>query len=319
MPRARRLSLIGHAHLVTARGNNGGEVFAQQDDFEHYLEILRNMARENLFRIHSYCLMRTELRLLIEPTRLSLAQIMQRVHTSHSRRLNARTQRTGHLFEGRFSSLLVSPSSISEVTRWIHLWPVRRGEVRRAESYKWSSHRTYVSSGDEWGDVVDAWATLSQFGETLPRAQRAFGRFVEQSALDSDKFPVEQLYPGVAGDRRYVESVLAEAGVVWRGRRRPALPTLARRVCLLLNIVVEDLRCSSRLQTLVLARRLLATCAVREAGRSVTEVAQFLERDKAQVSRLVAQGMELMRDDEGFKSLVDQVRGRALRESPTRA
>ena len=45
------------------------------------------------------------------------------------------------------------------------------------------------------------------------------------------------------------------------------------------------------------------------AGRSVTEVAGFLDRDKAQISRLVAQGMELMRTDEAFQQLHEQVRG----------
>jgi|GEM_PF-756754 len=319
MPRARRISLIGHAHLVTARGNDGAELFASDDDFEHYLEQLRDMVREQLFRVHGYCLLPTELRLLIEPTRLALAQAMQRVHTSHSRWRNARSTRRGHLFDGRFASVLVSPDGVGEVVRWMHLWPVRRQLVRRAERYPWSSHQAFVSSGSEWGDVVDAWHTLSQFGDTLPSAQRAFARFVEKGALDADRFPLDELYPGVAGDRAYVESVLAEAGVVWKGRRRPALATLSRRVCLLLNVSNDDVKSPSRLQTLVLARRLLATCAVREAGRSVTEVALFLHRDKAQVSRLVAQGMELMRSDEAFRALVEQVRGRALRETPTRA
>ncbi|HEY4219705.1 MAG TPA: hypothetical protein VGO62_00150, partial [Myxococcota bacterium] len=109
--------------------------------------------------------------------------------------------------------------------------------------------------------------------------------------------------------------VLAEAGVVWRGRRRPALQTLARRVSLLMNVHVDDLTSAARQQELVMARRLLATSAVREAGRSVTEVAQFLSRDKGQVSRLVAQGMAQMRTDPGFKALLDAMKQRGAAQA----
>ena len=133
----------------------------------------------------------------------------------------------------------------------------------------------------------------------------------------NDVLGIDEITAGVAGNRAFAESVLAEAGVVWRGRRRPALPTLARRVSLLMNVHVDDLMSPARQQELVMARRLLATCAVRTAGRTVTEVAEFLRRDKAQVSRLVGQGMEQMRNDEGFRALLEAVKGRSLRETPT--
>lgn len=317
MPRSRRIALVGHTHIVVARGNAGGEIFFEDADYEAYLSMLRELVREQLFVLYAYCLMKTELRLVIQPTRLGLAQAVQRMHTAHARRINARLERTGHLFEGRFRSVIIPPERIADAVASVHLWPVRTDRVRRAETYPWSSHRAYVASGDEWGDLVDAWAVLANFGATLPQAQRAFARFVEERALERDNLGVEEVIPGVAGDRAFAESVLAEANVNWRGKRRPALKTLARRVSLVMNVHTDDLTSSSRKQDLVLARRLLATSAVRSAGRSVTEVAKFLRRDKAQVSRLVAQGMELMRTDEAFRALVDAVRGRGAQQTPT--
>lgn len=305
--------------MLIARGNNGDPLFHDDGDREAYLSLLRDLSREELFRLYAYCLEGSEVRLCIEPTRLNLAQSIQRLHGSHARRINERAHRRGHLFEGRFFSVIIPRTRVPDAVRWIHLRPVHKGHVRRAELYPWSSHRAYVAHGDEWGDVVDAWEVLGEFGDTLPVAQRGFSRFVERAALDPDAFDLTEVFPGIAGDRAFAEDVLAEAGVIWRGRRRPALKTLARRVSLLMNVSTDEMRSPSRLQTLVLARRLLATCAVREASRSVTEVADFLDRDKAQVSRLVAQGMELMRTDEAFRILVQQVRGRAGRETPARA
>jgi REP element-mobilizing transposase RayT len=316
VPRARRIALVGYPHIVVARGNAGGDLFFDDEDFEDYLRQLRELVREELFTLYAYCLMRREVRLVIQPSRLPLAQTVQRLHGAHSRRVNQRHERTGHLFEGRFKSVIIPADAIPTAVRAAHLWPVRTDRVRRAETYPWSSHRAYVASGDEWGDLVDAWSVLESFGETLPVAQRAFGRFVEEAALERDSLGVREVIAGVAGDRPFAEAVLAEAGVNWRGRRRPALKTLAKRVSLLMNVDTDDLKSGSRKQDLVHARRLFATSAVRAAGRSVTEVASFLDRDKAQVSRLVQQGMELMRNDEAFRSMMDAMRGRSPRSSP---
>lgn len=316
MPRTRRIALVGHPHIVIARGNASGEVFFEDEDFEAYLALLRELVREELFKLYAYCLMRTELRLVIQPVRLPLAQAIQKLHTAHARRINQRLERNGHLFEGRFRSVVFPRERLADVIRNVHLWPVREERVRRAETYPWSSHRAYVASGDEWGDLVDAWSVLEDFGPTLPASQRAFSRFVESAALERDGLGLDEVIPGVAGDRKFAESVLAEAGINWRGRRRPALATLARRVSLLMNVHTDDLVSTSRQQDLVVARRLFATAAVRSAGRSVTEVADFLQRDKAQVSRLVAQGRELMRNDEAFRSMLDAMRGRGPKSTP---
>ncbi len=315
MARTRRFTLLGHPHVVVARGNNRAPLFYDDTDFEAYLEKLREMVRDQLFTLYAYCLMRQEIRLVIRPTRKDLARSVQAVHTAHARRINNRLGRTGHLFEGRFRSLIIPDEAIPAAVRAAHLWPVRVDRVRRPETYPWSSHRAYVASGDEWGDLVAAWSVLEEFGETLPVAQRAFARFALEAALEPDSLGVTEAIPGIAGDRRFAETVLAELGVVWRGRRRPALKTLATRVSLLMNVPTEDIKSSSRVQDLVVARRLLATTAVRSAGRSVTEVAAFMNRDKAQVSRLVAQGMHLARTDEAFRALLESVRG-GRRQSP---
>lgn len=316
MPRTRRIALVGHPHVVVARGNNGDAVFYDDSDFEAYLGLVRDLVREQLFVLYAWCLMKSEVRLVIAPQRLPLAQVVQRLHTAHARRINQRRERSGHLFEGRFRSIIIPAARLPDAVRWVHLWPVRVERVRRVETYPWSSHRAYVARGDEWGDLVDAWGVLERYGSTLPVAQRAFARFVEAGALERDDLGIAEVMNGVGGDRKFAEDVLAEAGVVWRGRRRPALATLATRVSLLMNVHVDDLTSAARHQELVMARRLLATSAVRQAGRTVTEVAEFLNRDKGQVSRLVAQGMAQMRADEAFRALLEAMKQRGAPQQP---
>jgi putative transposase len=308
MPRTRRIALQGRTHLVVTRGNAGGRLFFDDGDYERYLNHLRDLVREDALLLYAWALTPTELRLLMVPQRMALSRIMQRLHTRHTRTTNLRLQRTGHLFEGRYRSTMMPEQHVAEVVRYIHLWPVRSGRVRRADTYPWSSHRTYVARGDEWGDIVTAWPVLQGFGDTVPVAQRAFARFTEAAVLEADELPVPLAITGVAGDSRFAEDVLAEAGVSWRGKRRPAMTTLAKRVSLLTNVSLEDLTSSSRHQDLVLARRLFATSAVRYADRTVSEVAEFLRRDKSQVSRLVSQGRWQARQDEAFFSLYEQMK-----------
>lgn len=307
---------MGHPHVVVARGNNGEPVFYDDTDYEAYLTLVRDFVREGFFVLYAWCLMKSEVRLVIMPQRLPLAQAVQRLHTAHARRINQQRKRTGHLFEGRFRSVIIPKNSLPEAVRWVHLWPVRMERVRRVEMYPWSSHRAYVAGGDVWGDLVDARIVLERYGATLPVAQRAFARYVELGALERDELGIDQVMTGVGGDRKFAEEVLAEAGVVWRGRRRPALATLAARVSLLMNVHVDDLTSDARQQELVMARRLLATSAVRQAGRTVTEVAVFLNRDKGQVSRLVAQGMAQMRANDAFRSLLEAMKQRGAPQQP---
>jgi putative transposase len=294
--------------LVVARGNAGGRLFFEDADYERYLEQMRDLVRDDSALVYAWALTPTELRLLIVPRRLPLSRTMQKLHTRHTRVINDRLQRTGHLFEGRYRSTIIPEARVAEVVRYIHLWPVRSGRVRRADTYPWSSHRTYVARGDEWGDIVAAWPVLEVFGDIVPVAQRAFARYVESAALEADVMPVPLAIAGVAGDASYAEGVLAEAGVSWRGKRRSALPNLAKRAALLTNVPFEDLVSCGRQQELVLARRLFATSAVRHAERSVSEVADFLQRDKSQVSRLVAQGRWHARTDGAFRALLDQMK-----------
>jgi REP element-mobilizing transposase RayT len=310
VPRTRRIALLGRPHVVIGRGNNGDPLFYGDDDYTSYLEVVRELVRERLCVVYAWCLMRAEVRLVVAPERLGLAQVMQKLHGAHARRVNQEHDRSGHVFEGRFESILIPKDRVADAVRWVHLWPVRKNRVRRAETYRWSSHRAYVARGDQWGDLVDAWSVLGGWGATLPNAQRAFSRFVLEGALGADELGLREVISGVAGDRAFAETALAEAGVVWRGRRRPALQTLAQRVSLLMNVHVDDLQSPARQQDLVMARRLLATTAVRQAGRTVTEVADFLRRDKGQVSRLVQQGMSQVRSDRGFQALFDAMRQR---------
>jgi putative transposase len=66
---------------------------------------------------------------------------------------NTKRRRAGHLFQGRYKAILVERDAYAmELSRYIHLNPVRAGMSERPEDYSWSSYRHYVGekSAPDW-------------------------------------------------------------------------------------------------------------------------------------------------------------------------
>ncbi len=283
---------MGQPHLISAKPGSGNKLFYESQDFEGYLSLLADLSRQDVIQVYGFCLHPEELRLLVKPTQLSLARMMQRIHGSHTLRLNHKYQRHGPLFQARFESYVLTEEQILEALRNIHLWPVRKGVVNRAEHYPWSSHRAYLGLDTPWNGNLQSEQVFEVFSELSTVSRKAFARFVESAALDIEE-PVEPM--------------LVIAQKKEPRRKRLSLVALAKRVALLLNVNTGMLSSLSRRQDLVMARRLLSTAAVMVSARSVTEVAEFLKRDKAQVSRLVSQGMDMASKDEPFRLLLNSI------------
>jgi len=290
--RSARVTILGQPHLVLAKAGSGSKLFYDEEDFEAYIAILMELARNQMIELFGFCLYFNELQILLSPTQFSLSRIMQRIHGSHTLRINHRQKRRGPLFQGRFESKILGEDQLTDAIRNIHLWPVRKGLVRRAENYAWSTHVAYLDPKNPWSNSLACSQILQNFSDSQIIAQRAFGRYVESAALE----PEEALEAFGSVESKKIKLP-----------KRLSLTALAKRVSLLLNINVLLLHNVSRRQDLVVARRLFATAAVMNASRTITEVATFLKRDKAQVSRLVSQGMDLVHKDEPFKLLFNSI------------
>lgn len=315
VPRTSRITWLNHPHLVIAQANGGARLFVDDTDYQFYLSMLRQMARDRLLKIFAYGLMEHEIRLVVEPSRLILSRIMQRLHGRHTNRMNSKLGRLGHLFRGRFRSLVFAEEDLLEVVRGVHLWPVRQGLLRRPELYPYGSHATYAGVSASVADFLQISRVLNRFNGDTEGKRRAFARFVELTALEPDSFGIEEIRPGIGGSKQSADELVQKAHLVHGPRpKKSSVKLLAERVSLLLSISLDQLIGPSRRQDLVMARRLLATAAVLASERSGTEVAHYMRRDKAQVSRLVSQGMDLLENNEAFTHMFESLKARgALR------
>ena len=90
MPRTGRVVLPGYPHHIVQRGHNRQIVFAEQHDYQYYLDTLRTWKEHYGVKLYAYCLMTNHIHLLLEPSRdpLALGKLMKRLAGRQTRYVN---------------------------------------------------------------------------------------------------------------------------------------------------------------------------------------------------------------------------------------
>ena len=106
MPRqARKKSSSGIYHIML-RGINQQQIFEDSEDYNKFLQVLKDSKAISEFKIFAYCLMGNHIHLLIQEQKEPIEQIMKRIATRFVYWYNIKYQRVGHLFQDRFKSEL---------------------------------------------------------------------------------------------------------------------------------------------------------------------------------------------------------------------
>jgi putative transposase len=185
MARPLRIEYPGAFYHVTSRGNEQKDVFKSQKDREKFLEYLESATKRYGAAVHAYCLMGNHYHLLLETPSGNLSQIMRHINGAYTTYFNVKRKRAGHLFQGRYKAILVEADEYAtELSRYIHLNPVRVEIVARPEGYQWSSYRSYIGQ-NKAPDWLKTEFILGYFGKKVPDANNNYRKFVED-LLDSE-------------------------------------------------------------------------------------------------------------------------------------
>jgi len=149
MARRRRCLLSGVPCHITQRGVDRRETFSSGEDYNTYLDLLRQNLEEADVRILAWCLMTNHLHLIAVPGRAdSVSILMRRVQGRYAQYYNAHNRRNGHLWQNRFFACMLAPDHLWAAIAYVERNPVRARIVRRAEEYRWSSAVAHVTGGD---------------------------------------------------------------------------------------------------------------------------------------------------------------------------
>jgi len=284
MARKPRVHYPGAVYHVMLRGNGGQDIFYEDADrYRFYLLLQEGIARYG-HRIHAFCLMSNHIHLAIQVAEVPLSRIMQNIGFRYTRWINWRRGRSGHLFQGRFKSVLVDADTyLMELTRYIHLNPVRAGIVQSPEEYLWSGHRAYLGSETlPW--LTSDWV-LSQCGAKPAQARSAFREFVEQGKSEGHR---REFHRGGLGESRilgndtFIDRVLVESE--GRPTRRIGLEEIVSVVCREYGIEKTDLAIAGRYRNLSEARGMAALLVLEMGCCTVSELAKVTGRDVTTLS-----------------------------------
>ncbi len=145
MARQWRIEYPGALYHVLSRGNNGQDIFVSDEDRKLFLAILKEFSGRFNIEVYAYVLMGNHYHLLLKTIDANLSRAMQWFGTSYTRKFNINTGRGGHLFQGRFKSIIVENDTyLLRLSYYIHRNPLRAGIVSRLADYHWSSYRFYA-------------------------------------------------------------------------------------------------------------------------------------------------------------------------------
>ena len=178
MARPLRIAFPGAFYHITSRGNERKAVFKSKRDREKFFEYLETATERYHAVIHAYCLMDNHYHLLIETPSANLPQIMRHINGAYTTYFNVKRARSGHLFQGRYKAILVEKDEYAkELSRYIHLNPVRAKMVKSPEAYAWSSYNFYIGKKKppKW---LHRNFILGYFDKKNSEAQREYQKFV---------------------------------------------------------------------------------------------------------------------------------------------
>lgn len=324
MPRTARLDIPGILQHVIVRGINKADIFLEDRDRTLFLKRLSELLPEMEVQCFAWALMPNHFHLLLKPTHYPLSSFMRRLLTSYAVTFNLIHERSGHLFQNRYKSIVCQEEPyLLELIRYIHLNPLRAGLVKNLaelDFYPWSGHTSLM--GNQQTDGQDWKKVLLLFGRTIKKARENYRKFLEAAdpkarrddlvggglkrsrTLRDGRFFYENFDARVLGSGDFVEDLWEEEA--WQGRVRKVLPlpALIQRAAAFFHLEKEEILWPRKARRLADVRGIICYLAVRELAYRGFEIGKELHIGPAGVSIGIGRGERLFREKPSLKKEV---------------
>ena len=262
MARPLRISYPGAFYHITSRGNEQKNIYKSNRDREKFLDYLESATRRYDAVIHAYCLMDNHYHLLLETPSGNLSRIMAHINSACTSYFNSKLKRFGHLFQGRYKAILIEADEYAkELSRYIHLNPVRANLAETPEQYEWSSYCYYTGKkkAPEWLNMD---FILGYFGREVSEAKKNYKNFVGILINKQYESPlINVISSTILGTQGFIELIKDKyLSAQKEDRDVPALKTLSRKITIkdifdeVDRIIKEDKKLSRNIK-LYLSRR----------------------------------------------------------------
>lgn len=302
MARPLRIEYPGAFYHVTSRGNEQKDIFKSKSDREKFISYLESASVRYGAVIHAYCMMGNHFHLLIETPRGNLSQIMKHINSSYTMYFNVKRKRAGHLLQGRYKAILIDGDAYAiELSRYIHLNPVRAGIVGVPEDYLWMSYRYYT------GENVPDWLTtdfiLSYLGDNPVTAKKRYKHFVHDLIKKEYQSPLlETVASTILGSPEFISAIQDQHLDRKKAHRDlPALRELTGKISLIEIVKAAKKYFPDKER---LAKKLGIYICHRYSGAKLKEIGGLFQLTESGVTRSSKRFEESMRVDKMLKEIV---------------
>ena len=300
--------LLAFYHIML-RGNNGEKIF--YFDHDRSLFCLQMQKGIELFkhRIHGFCLMSNHVHLIIQIGDVPLSRVIQHLAGGYSMYINNKYNRIGHLFQGRFKSILVDEQKyLLELMRYVHLNPVRANIVTKPEDYFWSGHRTYLGL-DEMCWMTQEWI-LRKFEIHEQVARKLYEKFVLRGIGQevSSEFYNETHQGSIIESENYGDKVRSSIDCPANLPNEFSLDDLLAAVGNVLKLPVAEIKSTGRQRNNVKARAVCALLIRNSSNLSLQEFANVVGKDISSLNRHASELERLIQSEAELGNPIEKIK-----------
>ena len=219
MARKLRVEYAGAIYHVMNRGDRRELIFIDDADRQRFVDTLGEVCAKTGWQVHAYVLMPNHFHLLVETPQPNLVAGMKWLLGTYTSRFNRRHKLFGHLFSGRYKSLIVDGSGsgyLKNVGDYVHLNPARAKLVAAdapLKSFAWSSWPAYLLAPSKRPAWLRADRLLGAWGipEDSPAGRQRLERALEErrGAEEGEEFtPIRRGW--CLGEETFREELLTQ-------------------------------------------------------------------------------------------------------------
>ena len=218
MARKLRLQYPGAIYHVMNRGDRREPIFKDDTDRQRFLETLGETCLKTGWQVHAYCMMMNHFHLVVETPQANLVAGMKWFLGTYTSRFNRRHKLFGHLFSGRYKSLIVDGSAngyLRTVCDYVHLNPAR-AKLLLPETplweYRWSSWPEYLKSPGKRPEWLRVERLLGEYRipQDSAAGRKGLAEALEAGRAAEDAMDYKALRRGwFFGDKTLKEELLA--------------------------------------------------------------------------------------------------------------
>jgi REP-associated tyrosine transposase len=323
MARPLRIQYSGAVYHVTCRGNERKEIFKDDQDREIFLEILTKSSRIYNIKIFSYVLMENHFHLLIETPLGNLGEFMRHFNITYTGYYNRRHNRVGHLYQGRYKSILVDKKSyLSVLSRYIHLNPVRieamekntdEEKMQHLRNYTWSSLSGYINKGER-EQFVDYAMVLEEYGGDNNRGRLAYRKRIYDDISEKLEIRDQVIGQSIIGGEEFIKRVKETLLEKQTDRECPSLKEIQRYRAKEKIIEAIEKESGKGLEEIKREkgriRQIVMDLLYRVGGLKGVDIGKLIGVDYSTVSQGRKRLREKIEKDSKLKQLVNQIERR---------